>query len=172
MHIVRLCLPMVLLILSFSGARAQWSDAAVKNELGRTTIPSDPADFNPCFHFKPVNQDTTQICWSFSSISFIETEMQRLGRQPVKLSVVFPVYYTFIEKTREFVRTRGTSRFEPGDLFTTVFEIVNKYGIVPETAYRGQAVPRPTYNQDSLYSELKRYIRTVRTNAGGETRSL
>jgi bleomycin hydrolase len=165
MHILRPYLALVLLILCFSTGRAQWADDAIKNELSKMVVPSDTANFKPCFHFKPVNQDTTLICWSFSGISFIETEMQRLGRRPVKLSVIYPVYYTFIEKAREFVRTRGASRFEPGDLFTTVFEIVNKYGIVPEAIYRGQAAPRATYNQDSLYSELKRYISHVRTKA-------
>ena len=76
--------------------------------------------FNPVYHFPPVNQDTTNACWSFSTLSFIESELYRINGSSVKLSVMFPVYYAFIEKGKYFVKTRGKSRFKAGDLFPTV----------------------------------------------------
>ncbi|MFC2088266.1 C1 family peptidase, partial [Calditrichota bacterium] len=110
--------------------------------------------FNSVFHFPPINQDTTYVCWSFSTTSFIETEMKRLGKAPVKLSVMFPVYYAFIEKIKYYVKTKGESRFTSGDLFGTVFDIIQKYGIVPERNYSGKTHKRNTYNHDKLYAEL------------------
>ena len=103
----------------------------------------------------PVNQDTTNACWSYSALSFIETEMQRINGQTVKLAEMFPVYYAFIEKAKTFVATRGESRFKPGDLFTTVLEVIRTYGIVPMEVYRGQAVPRATYNHNQMEAEIE-----------------
>lgn len=161
MRLIYLFLPVMLICDS----NAQWVDQAVQQELSGVSAPSGIDDYRPAFHFAPVNQDTTSICWSFATISFIETEMHRLGLNPVKLAVVYPVYYTFIEKAKHFVRTRGTSRFEPGDLFSTVFEIINKYGIVPESVYPGRTGTGSTYNHDSLYAELKTYLRSITENA-------
>jgi len=32
-------------------------------------IPQDIVELRPRFHFAPVNQDTTNACWSFSTLS-------------------------------------------------------------------------------------------------------
>jgi bleomycin hydrolase len=111
--------------------------------------------FNPVYHFPPVNQDTTNACWSFSTLSFIESELYRLKGSSVKLSVMFPVYYAFIEKGKYFVKTSGKSRFKAGDLFPTVLEIIQTYGMVPEKVYRGQAVYSATYNHQSLEEDIE-----------------
>jgi bleomycin hydrolase len=119
------------------------------------TPPQKIEDLRPLFHFEPVNQDTTNACWSFSTISFIETEVQRIKNQQIKLSVVYPVYYAFIEKAKKFVETRGASRFKPGDLFTTVVEIIQTYGIVPEEIYRGRPAQASTYNHQELEQNIE-----------------
>jgi len=118
-------------------------------------IPEDIVELQPRFHFAPVNQDTTNACWSYSTLSFIESELQRLNGQSVKLAEMFPVYSGFIEKSKRFAETRGQSRFEPGDLFTTAMEIVQTYGILPEDAYRGQVVQRPTRNHNDMEKEIE-----------------
>jgi bleomycin hydrolase len=159
----QILMSVVLTVLITGTGWGQWADKEVENEISGMTIPDQIEQYHPVFHFPPVNQDTTQICWSFSTLSFIETEMQRIGLEPVKLSVVYPVYYTFVEKARYFIHERGQSRFEPGDLFSTVFEIIQKYGIVPQSVYRGQVGTNKTYNQDALYDELKAYMQDVKS---------
>jgi len=118
-------------------------------------IPQDIVELRPRFHFAPVNQDTTNACWSFSTLSFIESELQRINGQSVKLAEMYPVYYGFVEKVKKFVETHRKSRFKPGDLFTTVVEVIQTYGIVPEEAYRGQVVERPTRNHEQMESEIE-----------------
>jgi len=118
------------------------------------TIPQEIEELRPRFHFAPANQDTTNACWSFSTVSFIESEVQRLNNQSIKLAVMYPVYYGFIEKAKRFVQTRGESRFTPGDLFTTVIDVIQVYGIVPEEAYRGQVGARTTYNHQQMEKEV------------------
>ena len=127
--------------------------------------PTSFNQFNPIFHFPPVNQDTTYVCWSFSTLSFIESEMHRLGKDAVKLSVMFPVYYGFIEKAKYFVKTKGESRFKAGDLFGTVFDVIKKYGIVPESIYTGKITNKVTYNHNNLYDELYAYMDKVKTDS-------
>lgn len=123
------------------------------------------SEINPVFHFPPINQDTTLVCWSFSTISFIESEMQRLEKDKVKLSVMYPVYFGFIEKAKYFVKTHGKSRFSPGDLFGTVINVINKYGIVPENVYSGNKSDNKTYNHTKLYKKLNEYMEKVRSDS-------
>jgi bleomycin hydrolase len=128
----------------------------------KVKIPAQISSFDPTFHFPPVDQGSTSSCWSFSTVSFLETEAARLGLPQVKLAVMYPVYYGFVEKARYFVQTRGESRFSPGDLFTTVLEVVQKYGIVPDENYPGRPTGETAYNHNALYKELKAYIARVK----------
>ena len=134
------------------------------------TIPQEVEELQPRFHYAPVNQDTTNACWSFATLSFIESELQRVNGQSVKLAVMYPVYYGFIEKAKRFVETRGESRFKPGDLFTTVVEVIQTYGILPEEIYRGQVVDHPTRNHNKMESEIEAYKnRIINENLWDET---
>ncbi len=120
-------------------------------------------DFTPVFHFPPINQDTTNACWSFSTLSFLESEMKRNHIKPVRLSVMFPVYYAFVEKARHFVQTKGASRFAGGDLFSGVLEVIKQYGIVPQSVYFGQVGSCKRYSHKALERELKAYMDKVKT---------
>ena len=132
--------------------------------LEQTPRPAGVEDFEPLFHFDSRNQDTTLVCWSFSTTSFLETEMQRVGLEPVRLARMYPVYHVFVEKARRFVQTRGASRVAPGDLFSGVLETIAAYGIVPEEAYRGQTRVCETFNHDAMYGQLDSLMRAVKAN--------
>ena len=138
---------------------------ALRKSLDAIDRPKSKDDFKPAFHLTPINQDTTLICWSFATSSFLETEMERLGMEPVRLSVVFPVYNVFQEKAKRFIATRGRSRFAPGDLFTGVLDIIREYGAVPASAYRGSTNPDQAYNHNALYAELDKLMGNVRKSA-------
>ena len=94
MKFILLFIPLNLII--FSTLAAQDTTYALNMEK-----PQNLEAFRPVFHFAPVNQDTTNACWSFSTLSFIETEVQRIKGKPVKLAVMFPVYYAFMEKAKK-----------------------------------------------------------------------
>ncbi|MCX7985257.1 MAG: hypothetical protein N3A63_10195 [Bacteroidetes bacterium] len=118
-------------------------------------------DFKPLFHLKPLNQDSTLICWSFATTSFIESEMLRLGRDSVRLSVMFFVYYRLLEKAEHYLMSGGTTRATPGDLFSGVFDIVQKYGIVPASAYEGEKTPSVIYNHSQFYDDFDAVLKMV-----------
>lgn len=134
---------------------AQQQDYDFDKYIKKIHKPKSLEDFSTVFHLPPINQDTTNACWSFATISFIESEMNRLGLEPVKLAVMYPFFHAYIEKAKEFIQTEGESRFAPGDLFTGVIEIIKQYGIVPESAYRGQTRACKTHNHEQLENELE-----------------
>jgi len=131
--------------------------------------PKTAHDFQPVFHLPPLNQDTSLICWSFSTSSFIESEMERLKMRPVRLSLTYPVYNVFLEKARRFVATRGTSRVAPGDLFTGVLDILKSYGAIPASVYGGKERGNSeTYNHNALYREVDQLMKRLKADARWE----
>ncbi len=124
--------------------------------------PAEISAFDPVFHLPPVDQGDTSACWCFATMSFLESEAARLGLPSVRLAMMYPMYYGFVEKAKYFVQTKGQSRFEPGDLFPTVFEVVQKYGIVPEESFPARSNDQETYNQKAMYTELKAYVARVK----------
>ena len=112
-------------------APAQTMQDKLREALEKTPHPESAADFQSVPHLPCLNQDKTLVCWSFATTSFVESEMARLKLESVRLSVFYPVYWGYIEKAREFVRTRGSSRFSQGDLFTGVFDVCREYGAMP-----------------------------------------
>ncbi len=156
--------PFLILIicLSITVSNAQDLRQDALSYLNSLHKPQNIEVFKPLAHLPPVNQDTTNACWSFSTLSFVESEMLRLGRPSVRLAVMYPVYFAFVEKGRRFVQTKGKSRFAPGDLFTGVLETIKKYGIVPMQAYKGQTRACNTFNHTALEKELGRLMRRVK----------
>lgn len=60
------------------------------------------------------SQDRAGTCWSWSTISFLETEMMRLGKDSVSLSPMFIVWHTYNEKADKYVRMHGKLNFGQG----------------------------------------------------------
>src|SRR5690606_32911108 len=46
------------------------------------------------------DQGSSGTCWSYSGNSFLESEMIRMGRQPIEISPIFTAYYTYLEKAK------------------------------------------------------------------------
>jgi len=83
------------------------------------------------------NQYRSGTCWSFSGISLLESEMMRKGKDSVNLSEMFIVRHTYSEKAEKYVRFHGNLNFSPGGAFHDVTNMIEKYGIVPESVYSG-----------------------------------
>ncbi len=150
------------MLLLSSIAWAQSLEDALQAAISKLPRPETISDFKPVQHLSPLNQDSTLICWSFSTSSFLESELSRLGLEPVRLSVVYPVYYIFVEKAKRYLHTRGGSRFAPGDLFTGVLDIVKEYGAIPAEAYGNKVEGSNTFNHNTLYRELAQLMERVK----------
>ncbi|MDD5733364.1 MAG: C1 family peptidase, partial [Bacteroidales bacterium] len=81
---------------------------------------------NPSTSLK--HQGRTGTCWCFATISFLESELMRLGREPLDLSEMFIVRNVY--KTRYFdnyLRT-GEGNLGPGSVSHTATKAIARYG--------------------------------------------
>lgn len=86
------------------------------------------------------NQGRTGTCWSFSALSFFESEIIKKGKGQHVLSEMWIVRHTYFEKAIQYVRMHGKSNFGEGGAFHDVAPIIEKYGIVPEVAYHDMPI--------------------------------
>jgi len=101
------------------------------------------------------DQHRSGTCWSFSGLSFLESEMLRLGKPAVNLSEMFIVWHTYAEKAIKHVRVHGNLNFAAGGAFHDVTNMISKYGIVPELVYDGL-----NYGEDKhVHGEMDRGLR-------------
>src|SRR5882672_8464496 len=160
----RVAIVFTVLVLSGAFVCAQSIEQKLQAFLAATPRPQRVDDFKAIPHLPSLNQGATLFCWSFATSGFIESEMQRLGLELVRLSVFYPVSYLFMEKAKLYIRTRGQSRFGPGDLFSGVLDIIKEYGTIPAAVYGGTKEEDPA-NHAELYRELEQYMTSVKTHA-------
>jgi len=132
-------------------------------DFSKIRKPASTEVFHPVFHFPPIRQDTTNTCWSFSGISFLESEIFRIHGKKIKLSEMYAVYWEYVEKARRFVREKGDSNFPEGSEHEAVILRIQQYGTVPEEAYTGLLPGRSRHNHDKMVKEMKGYLDYVKT---------
>ncbi|MGO4772711.1 aminopeptidase C [Flavobacterium sp. W22_SRS_FK3] len=82
-------------------------------------------------------QGSSGTCWSYSTNSFLESEMIRLGKQPVELSQIFSARNVYVEKGKNYVRMHGAVTLGDGGALHDVINMYKKYGTVPREVYTG-----------------------------------
>ena len=110
------------------------------------------------------SQDRAGTCWSWSTISFLETEMMRLGKDSVSLSPMFIVWHTYHEKADKYVRMHGKLNFGQGGASADVTWAIKNYGIVPLDIYKGLNYGENVHVHGELDGILKAYLDVVVSN--------
>ncbi|MBP7864483.1 MAG: peptidase C1 [Acidobacteria bacterium] len=126
--------------------------------------PRSKDDFAALWHLPPKRQWWTGNCWCFSATSLMESEIHRVHGLTVKLSEPFTVYWEFVEKAREFVRTKGKSEFGEGSQSAALILRWKQYGIVRETDYTGLVKGAVVFDQGPLMEDLKGYLACVKSS--------
>jgi bleomycin hydrolase len=84
------------------------------------------------------SQGKTGTCWSFSGLSFFESELIRKGnKNPDALSEMFVVRKSYANKADKFIRMDGKINFSEGGAFHDIPWVIKNYGIVPYDVYNG-----------------------------------
>lgn len=83
------------------------------------------------------NQGSSGTCWSYSANSFLESEMMRMGKEPVDLADMFTVRNQYIEKAEMYVRMHGGLNYGQGGALHDVTDMYKKYGALPQGMYTG-----------------------------------
>lgn len=129
-----------------------------ENEDYKFTVISELA------HTPVKNQYHTSTCWSFSGLSFFESEMLRLGKPEIALSEMFVVNYCYRYKAEKYIRMKGNTNFGPGGIFYDIIDVINKYGIVPEQTYPGIKYNEDKHDHGEMDEVLKKMVEAVNEN--------
>ncbi len=136
-------------------------------------LPNNPALYKTQWHFAPISQGNTGTCWCFSTTSMYESDVKRLTGKEIKISEIYTVYCEYVEKAREFVRTRGNSIFEEGSEGNAVARNYKIYGAMPENAYSGLIGGRKYHDHADMMQEMQTYLESVKkSNAWNEAEVL
>ncbi len=110
------------------------------------------------------NQANTGTCWSFSGLSFFESEILRLGGPEVDLSEMFIVAHSYEDKADKYIRTDGHINFEQGGSFHDVWYVLKHYGIVPEAEMTGLNYGLEHHNHGELINITKSFVQSMAKN--------
>lgn len=113
-----------------------------------------------------ISQGNTGTCWSFSSTSFLESEIIRLTGKQIDLSEMYTVRNTYPKKADNFVMRQGKAQFSEGGLAHDVLNSVAGYGLVPNTAFSGLFEGETNHNHAELVAVLKSMVETYVDNPG------
>jgi bleomycin hydrolase len=105
------------------------------------------------------SQDRTSTCWSFSSLSFFESELIRMGKgKDFNLSEMYVVRQVYPMKAANYVRMHGKTNFGEGGGFPDAIKVLKAHGMVPEEVYTGKKNNNKPHNHKMLETTLKNIL--------------
>ncbi|MDN3724041.1 C1 family peptidase [Aequorivita sp. SDUM287046] len=113
-----------------------------------------------------ISQGVTGTCWSFSSISFLESEIIRLTGKKIDLSEMYQVRNTYPLKAENYIMRQGKAQFSEGGLAHDVMNSVAKNGLVPKEAFSGLSEGQENHNHAEMVAVLEAMLKTYIDNPG------
>ena len=124
--------------------------------------PTSINNYKQYWHNPPLSQGRTGTCWSFASTSFLESEVNRLTGQKIKLSEMFFVYWEYVERAKYFIEKRGDIYFAEGSEANAVIKNLQIYGAVPASAYSGKLKGQKFHDHENMEKELSSFLKQVK----------
>lgn len=103
------------------------------------------------------NQASTGTCWCFASISFLESELLRMGKGEYDLSEMFIVRNNYIRRMNDNYLRRGRGNVSQGSIAHMSIWVMDNHGLMPESAYKGINYNSETHN----HGDLAKWVKTV-----------
>lgn len=101
------------------------------------------------------DQGYTGTCWSFSALSFFESELMRKGnKNPAILSEMYVVRKAYESKADKYIRVDGKGNFSEGGAFHDIPYVIKHYGIVPASVYGGLNYGKEEHDHSEMYAVL------------------
>ena len=129
-----------------------------------TNIEGSKYELTKIYHFEPstvLSQGKTSTCWSFSCLSFLESELMRMGKSSVNLSEMYIVRKAYELKAEKYIRMDGKINFGQGGAFHDIPLVLENFGIVPNDIYNGNYNSEKGYNHDAMFSEYENFMNGV-----------
>jgi bleomycin hydrolase len=157
--IKKISLLLTLVVMASSFAFSQDKDENAEKKEGYQFTEDIRLDCSPV-----KNQYRSGTCWSFSGLSFLESELINNGKGEYDLSEAFIIWNTYSDKAEKYVRFHGSLNFGGGGAFHDVTEIIKMYGIVPEEAYDGLVIGEDYFVHGEMDKVLQKYVDGVIEN--------
>jgi bleomycin hydrolase len=109
------------------------------------------------------DQSMSSTCWSFASMSFIESEAMRMGKPALDLSEIFNTEHIYNQKIIQYVKSKGGCYFTPGGQFQDVQYVIKNFGSIPETVYSGLKKGQPSHDHGELDTIMKEHVHHLLT---------
>jgi bleomycin hydrolase len=149
---------LAVMFMAFTGSGfAQTSDKKPDSAYNFTMVKELPA-------VSVKNQYRSGTCWSYSAISFLESELLRMGKDTFDLSEMFCVRYCYNDKAKLYIRYHGNHTFSGGGAAHDVTYVLKNYGIVPDEAYNGLVIGETKPVTGEMDGVLKAYTDAVIKN--------
>lgn len=113
-----------------------------------------------------ISQGVTGTCWSFSTSSFLESELARITGEFIDLSEMYNVRNTYPQKAWNYIMRQGKTQFSEGGLAHDVINSVRDFGLVPQSAYSGLDKGATGHNHAELVAVLTAMLNTYIDNPG------
>lgn len=111
-----------------------------------------------------ISQDKTGTCWSYSTSSFLESEIIRMKGKKIDLSEMFQVRHTYVDKAENYIYRQGKAQFSEGGLAHDVFNSIQKYGLVPISSYSGLSTGVSIHQHTEMVAILEAMLKTYVEN--------
>lgn len=112
------------------------------------------------------DQNKSGTCWSFSALSFLESELKRMGKGDFDLSEMTVVRNAYVQKAIKYVRLHGTINFGPGGAFHDPINNIRNFGMMPESAYPNTIGAGAKIDHNEMDKVLKSYVETIAKSEG------
>ena len=114
------------------------------------------------------NQGSSGTCWSYSTNSFLESEMARLGRTPVDIAEIYTARCVYQDKADNYVKMHGAVSWGDGGSCHDVINMYAKYGVVPQSVYPGLNYGTKKNKFGEMQAILKGMLDAVVANHNGK----
>ncbi len=101
------------------------------------------------------SQGRTGTCWAYSTVSFVESEIMRMGGLEFDLSEMYIVNFAYDNKAKQYVLLHGKGNFSQGGQAHDVINVINDYGFVHESDFYGRPDTSKAHDHDEMELSVK-----------------
>jgi bleomycin hydrolase len=107
------------------------------------------------------NQGSSGTCWSYSTTGFLESELIRMGKEPIDLSEMYTVRMVYLAKAEKFIRLHGDMPYGQGGALPDKMWVIKAYGAMPQEAYTGLKEGQTKNQHNALEAAIKSFLEAV-----------
>ncbi len=136
-------------------------------------FPTDPSLYKTIWYSPRISQGNTGTCWSYSTSSFMESEIKRISGKEVDLSEMYTVYWEYVERMKYFIDHKGKMHLGEGSETNAIAKIMELYGAVPYKDYTGIKKGQKFHNHEKMFEEIDLLFKQIKqTKDWNKTKSV